>query len=265
MIITKTSSSYSEPKTPQFKEHQVRKIRRSKYQSCDDLFLHWDVRRLSETQANVLRIGSRCSKYLQFWNIITKQVTILSRAKSLIFGHLRGFSLQRLMCLGWHLGHSWTSWTDIWNHLKLNIEELHSSELWHVVTHQVQYHFNQKPTKVSEEHLILLSLHQTWWPKLHQIATVLQICRDLQPGWEEFPLELPWHILMILDDPGICGVCWFGEVPCSLGPQNQVKKPEALGSSSRDSDQGWSGSPFSYNACWCSGWCWATITRNGGI
>lgn len=110
------------------------------------------------------------------------------RAKSLIFCHLWRFSLQRLMCLGFQ--------RDIFDWKKIiKIEQLQNS----VVTHQVLYHFNQKPTKVLEENLIL-SLHHTFWPKWpHWNICSLRgkcfhwSCHGTSWSWSKLPADL-WNL-----------------------------------------------------------------------
>lgn len=116
-----------------------------------------------------------------------------------------------------------------------NIEQLQKS----VVTHQVLCHFNQKPTKVMEENLIL-SLHHTFRPKLPQwnICSLRGKCFHWSchgtswswVSWSKLPADL-WNL-------------W-------LGPQNQaLKNNRIIGKVTLQAF--WSGSPFSYNACWCS-------------
>ena len=113
------------------------------------------------TPAKVLRMGSRCSKYLPWISIDHSPKKQLpshpSHPRSLIFRHLRRFSLQRLMCLGSKRHIDWTA------QLTVGCDP---------PSHQVLDHFNQKPTKVLEENLIL-RLNETlndrwlrWFPSL---------------------------------------------------------------------------------------------------
>ena len=157
------------------------------------------------TPAKVLRIGSRCSKYLPWISIDhspKKQMpSHPSHPRSLIFCHLRRFSLQRLMCLGSKRHIDWTA------QLTVGCDPPSHQ------VHQVLDHFNQKPTKVLEENLIL-RLNETLDETLDQ-SLVSGIGfghgqKDLQPA-EVFPLELPWHILMellLFADLGKWSVAW---------------------------------------------------------